>query len=74
MLPTPLLYYDRAQKSPLFVSGAIVGESPHGSEGSCIGTYTYCPKSIQYDIHGTGTPSLNMGGVGTSAVTSDWLL
>jgi hypothetical protein len=34
--PTPLLYYDILQKSPLFASGAEVGESPHGLEGSYI--------------------------------------
>jgi hypothetical protein len=30
------MYYDISQKSPLLVSGAVVGECPHGLEDSCI--------------------------------------
>jgi hypothetical protein len=45
----PLLYYDIWQKSTLFVSGALVGESPHGLEGSCIYLSLIYSK---YNIHG----------------------
>jgi hypothetical protein len=45
----PLLYYDISQKSPLFLSGAVVGESPHVLEGSCIDLSLIYSK---YDIHG----------------------
>jgi hypothetical protein len=45
----PLLYYDISQKSPLFLSVAVVGESPHGLEGSCI---YLSPIYSKYDIHG----------------------
>jgi hypothetical protein len=31
----PPLYYASAQKSPLFFSGAVVEDSPHGPAGSC---------------------------------------
>jgi hypothetical protein len=50
--PTPLLYYDILQKSPLFASGAEVGESPHGLEGS------YIYVSIIYSIR---NPWCNIG-------------
>jgi hypothetical protein len=56
----PLLYYDSAQKSPLFFSGAVpvVGESPHGLTvaGSCmVVSLIYC----KYDIHGIfGQPDI----------------
>jgi hypothetical protein len=49
----PLLYYDISQKSPLFLIGAVVGESPHGLEGSCIYLSLIYSK---YDIH--ASPSL----------------
>jgi hypothetical protein len=48
--PAPLLYYDSAQKSQLFFSGAVVGESPHGPAGSCI-VYILYTIYNKYDIN-----------------------